>query len=142
AHYHTFGLIYKQAQHPNEHGQNDGCPLCAITCNPVSVHDDHVAVQRHDNHEEDAAEEANVVRAGDQTAHEVSRSPLADPGIDRVERQREDEEEVRECQVEEADVYLPDTFLFLCTSKIPVNDQLPFLHTTPNSSVDLRSVCF
>uniref|UniRef100_A0A3Q4H3P0 Uncharacterized protein n=1 Tax=Neolamprologus brichardi TaxID=32507 RepID=A0A3Q4H3P0_NEOBR len=95
---------HKQAQHPNEHGQNDGSPLCAITCNPVSVHDDHVAVQRHDNHEEDAAEEASVVRAGDQMAHEVSKGPLADPGIVRVERQREDEEEVRESQVEEADV--------------------------------------
>uniref|UniRef100_A0A3P9BFC0 Uncharacterized protein n=1 Tax=Maylandia zebra TaxID=106582 RepID=A0A3P9BFC0_9CICH len=94
----------KQAQHPNEHGQNDGCPHCAKTCNPVSVHDDHVAVQRHDNHEEDAAEEASLVRAGQQTAHEVSKSPLADPGIVRVERQREDEEEVRESQIEEADV--------------------------------------
>uniref|UniRef100_A0A3B4FSE5 Uncharacterized protein n=1 Tax=Pundamilia nyererei TaxID=303518 RepID=A0A3B4FSE5_9CICH len=94
----------KQAQHPNEHGQNDGCLLCAITCNPVSVHDDHVAVQRHDNHEEDAAEEANVVRPGDQTAHEVSKGPLANPGIVREERQHEDKEEVRESQVEEADV--------------------------------------
>uniref|UniRef100_A0A669AXI5 Uncharacterized protein n=1 Tax=Oreochromis niloticus TaxID=8128 RepID=A0A669AXI5_ORENI len=94
----------KQAQHPNEHGQNDGSPLCAITCNPVSVHNDHVAVQRHDNHEEDAAEEASLVRTGYQTAHEVSKSPLADPDIVRVERQREDEEEVRESQVEEADV--------------------------------------
>jgi len=70
----------------------------------VSVHDDHVAVKRHDHHEEDAAEETSAVGAGGQAAQNVSEGPLSDPGVVRVERQREDEEEVGESQVEKADV--------------------------------------
>lgn len=93
-----------QAQHPDKHGQSDACPHSAISCHLVSMHDDHVAVQRHDNHEEDAAVEAGLVGASGKTAHKVSESPLTDDNVVRVERQREDEEEVGESQVQEADV--------------------------------------
>lgn len=93
-----------QAQNPDEHGQDDARPQGAIPCHAVSVHDDHVAVQRHDDHEEDVAVEPGVVGAGEEAAHEVSESPLADHRVVGEERQREDEEEVGESQVEEADV--------------------------------------
>lgn len=93
-----------QAQHPDEHGQDDACPHGAIPCHTVSVHDDHVAVQRHDNHEEDAAEEPGLVDARDEMAHKVTKSPCADHREVRVERQREDEEEVGDSQVEKAHV--------------------------------------
>lgn len=68
------------------------------------MYDDHVAVQRHDNHEEDAAEEAGVVAARDEATHKVSESPPTDHREVSVERQREDEDEVRDSQVEKADV--------------------------------------
>ena len=93
-----------EAQHPDEHGQGDAWPQGVISCHLVSVHDDHVAVKRHNHHEEDAAEETSAVGAGGKTAHKVSESPLTDPGVVRVERQRENKEEVGESQVEKADV--------------------------------------
>lgn len=68
------------------------------------MHEDDVAVQRHDNDEEDAAEEPDVVEASDEAAHKVSESPFTDHRVVTVERQREDEQEVRESQVEKADV--------------------------------------
>lgn len=68
------------------------------------MHDYYVSVQRHDNHEEDAAEEPGVVGDSSKAAHEVSRSPIADDSVVSIERQSYDEEEVRESQVEEADV--------------------------------------
>lgn len=41
---------------------------------------------------------------GGETAHEVTKSPVAGHSIVSIERQRQDEEEVREGKVEEADV--------------------------------------
>lgn len=70
----------------------------------MSVHDNHIAVQRHDNHEEDAAEEAGVVGARQETAHEVTEVPLAGHSVVNVERESGDEEEVGEGQVEETHV--------------------------------------
>lgn len=58
----------------------------------MSVHDDHVAVHCHGDHEEDAAEETKPVGAGQEAAHEDPEGPLADHDVVDVERQREDEE--------------------------------------------------
>lgn len=93
-----------QAQHPCKHSQNNACLHCAVLSHPVSVHYDQIAIQRHDNHEEDAAEEAGLVEPRDYTAHEVSKIPTTDHNVVNIERQRKDKEEIRESQVEEADV--------------------------------------
>lgn len=66
--------------------------------------DDHVSVQGHYHHEEDAAEEPSVVGGSGDTAHEVAESPLANRGVVSIERQRQDKKEVRESQVKKADV--------------------------------------
>lgn len=68
------------------------------------MHDDHVSVQGHEHHEEDAAEEPSLVGGSGDTAHEVAKNPLAHHGIVSIERQRQDKEEVRESQVKKADV--------------------------------------
>lgn len=75
-----------------------------MPCHLVSVHDNHIAVQGHDNHEEDAAEEAGVVGAGQETTHEVPEGPLANQSVVNVEWKRQEEEEIREGQVEETHV--------------------------------------
>lgn len=93
-----------QAQNPDQQGQSNACPHRAIPYRSDSMHDDHVTVQCHDNHEEDAAEEPSVVGYSGDTAHEVSGSPFADHRVVNIERQRQDEEEVRESQVEKADI--------------------------------------
>ncbi len=95
---------HTQAQYPHGDGQHDARSHRAITCNSERVHDDNVAVQRHDGHEEDAAEEAGGVGHGGETTHKLPEKPFAHPSEVSVERQRDDEEEVGEGQVKEADV--------------------------------------
>lgn len=88
-----------EAQHPNNDCYSDACPQSTILWHHDRVHNGSVAFQRHDNHEEDATEEAGVVGDSSKAANEVSKGPRADHSIVSVERQREDEEEVRDSEV-------------------------------------------
>lgn len=93
-----------EAKHPDERDQDDAHLHGAIPSHAVSMHDDRVAVHRHDDHEEDAAEEARLLGARQEPAHEVPVGPVADHHVVDVEGQREDEEQVGEGQIEEAQV--------------------------------------
>lgn len=68
------------------------------------MQDDHVSVNCHDNHEDDVAKEPTVVEDSSKMAHEITKSPFIDHRVVNIERQYQDENEVRESQVEEADV--------------------------------------
>lgn len=93
-----------EGQQPDRHSHNDAGPQRAVSCHCEGVHDDHVSVQSHENHREDAANEPGTVGDGGETAHEVAKGPLAGHSVVSIEGQRYDKEEVSEGKVEEADV--------------------------------------
>lgn len=93
-----------ETQQPDTDAQDDAWPQGAVTNHFVCMHDGYVAVQGHGYHEEDAAEEAYVVAASQETAHETSKDPLTIGGEVGKERQSEDEDQVRQSQVQQADV--------------------------------------
>lgn len=88
------------SDNPGYYNNNRCLPYSAVILGPDWKLDQHTAVNTDDDQEEDTAEHVDEHSQGGELAHEASKDPLIHRRVGDVEREKDAEDKVRDCEAQ------------------------------------------